>query len=137
MHNILVSNFNSTRHKMNSFMFTVPSAGFRDILVNMTEPSACPHRAYNEESRPCVRNILNRETKGIKPFKVGGDGSVRNHSGRNSASDLENECACVYAVVSHSLRPRGLLWTARLPCPWAFPDKNTGAGRHFLLQGPS
>ena len=24
---------------------------------------------------------------------------------------------------------------ARLPCPWNFPGKNTGAGCHFLLQG--
>ena len=27
-------------------------------------------------------------------------------------------------------------WTAatRLPCPWDSPGKNTGVGRHFLLQ---
>ena len=26
---------------------------------------------------------------------------------------------------------------ARLLCPWDIPDKNTGLGCHFLLQGPS
>ena len=38
--------------------------------------------------------------------------------------------------VSHVrlLPPRGL-GPARLLCPWAFPDKNTGMGCHFLLQG--
>ena len=29
----------------------------------------------------------------------------------------------------HGLEP------TRLLCPWAFPDKNTGVGCHFLLQG--
>ena len=37
-------------------------------------------------------------------------------------------------VVSGSLWPSGL-WATRLLCPWGFPDKNTGAGCHFLLQG--
>ena len=36
--------------------------------------------------------------------------------------------------MSNSLRPHGLQPT-RLLCPWNFPDKNTGAGCHFLLQG--
>ena len=35
---------------------------------------------------------------------------------------------------SYSLRPHGLQ-PARLLCPWDFPDKNTGMGCHFLLQG--
>ena len=26
-------------------------------------------------------------------------------------------------------------WTVRLLCPWDSPDKNTGVGCHFLLQG--
>ena len=30
--------------------------------------------------------------------------------------------------------PHGL-FPARLLCPWDFPDKNTGVGSHFLLQG--
>ena len=37
-------------------------------------------------------------------------------------------------VVSNSLRPHGLLPT-RLLRPWNFPDKSTGVGCHFLLQG--
>ena len=36
--------------------------------------------------------------------------------------------------MSDSLQPHGL-WPARLLCPWNFPDKNTGVGCHFLLQG--
>ena len=37
--------------------------------------------------------------------------------------------------MSDSLQPHGLLLSARLSCPWSFPDKNTGVGCHFLLQG--
>ena len=38
------------------------------------------------------------------------------------------------SVVSDSLRPHGLKPT-RLLCAWDFPDKDTGVGCHFLLQG--
>ena len=38
------------------------------------------------------------------------------------------------SVVSKSMRPHGL-WPAMLLSPWDFPDKNTGVGFHFLLQG--
>ena len=38
------------------------------------------------------------------------------------------------SVVPDSLRPRGLPPT-RLLCPWDSPDKSTGVGCHFLLQG--
>ena len=39
-----------------------------------------------------------------------------------------------HSVVSDSLGPQGLQPT-RLLCPRNFPDKNTGVGCHFLLQG--
>ena len=39
-----------------------------------------------------------------------------------------------HSVVPDSLRPHGLQPT-RLLCPWDSPGKNTGVGRHFLLQG--
>ena len=39
-----------------------------------------------------------------------------------------------HEVMSISLQPHGLQPT-RLLCPWDFPGKNTGVGRHFLLQG--
>ena len=35
---------------------------------------------------------------------------------------------------SDSLQPHGLQ-PSRLLCPWDFPEKNTGVGTHFLLQG--
>ena len=38
------------------------------------------------------------------------------------------------SVLSDFLRPHEL-YPARLLCPWNFPDKNTGVGWHFLLQG--
>ena len=38
------------------------------------------------------------------------------------------------SVMSDSLQPHGLQPT-RLLCPQDFPDKNTGEGCHFLLQG--
>ena len=40
----------------------------------------------------------------------------------------------ILSVVSDSLQPRGL-YPTRFLCPWDFPDKNTGVGCHFLLQG--
>ena len=36
--------------------------------------------------------------------------------------------------MSNSLQPYGL-WPTRLLCPWDSPGKNTGVGRHVLLQG--
>ena len=36
--------------------------------------------------------------------------------------------------MSDSLRSHGLQ-AAKLLCPWNSPDKNTGVGRHSLLQG--
>ena len=42
--------------------------------------------------------------------------------------------ACSDSLSSDSLQPHGLQ-PARLLCPWDFPDKSTGAGCHFLLQG--
>ena len=42
-------------------------------------------------------------------------------------------CVFFCSVVSDSSQPHGLK-SARLPCPWDFPGKNTGMGCHFLLQ---
>ena len=39
-----------------------------------------------------------------------------------------------HSVLSDSLLPQGLQPT-RLLCPWDSPGKNTGVGRHSLLQG--
>ena len=49
---------------------------------------------------------------------------------------LLGECLLLFScsIVSDSLRPHGLQ-PARLLCPWDFPEKNTGVGCHFLLQG--
>ena len=38
-----------------------------------------------------------------------------------------------HLVVSGSLQPHEL-WSVRLLFPWNSPGKNTGVGRHFLLQ---
>ena len=47
-------------------------------------------------------------------------------------------CCCYCCLIAKScltlLRPHGLQPTTLL-CPWHFPDKNTGVGCHFLLQG--
>ena len=39
----------------------------------------------------------------------------------------------VCSVMLDSLQPHGLQ-PAKLLCPWDFPGKDTGVGRHFLLQ---
>ena len=46
-------------------------------------------------------------------------------------------CAHVHArsVVSDSLLPPWAVTCPRLLCPWNFPDKHTGMGCQFLLQG--
>ena len=48
------------------------------------------------------------------------------------------ECVCArvlsWSVMSYSLQSDGLQ-PSRLLSPWNFPDKNTGEGCHFLLQG--
>ena len=43
-------------------------------------------------------------------------------------------CVCARSVLSNFLQPHEL-YPPRLFCPWDFPDKNTGMGCHFLLQG--
>ena len=52
---------------------------------------------------------------------------------RLTSQDSEGVC-CAVLCSAVSLCS---LWTAaaRLLCLWAFPDKNTGVGCHFLLQG--
>ena len=44
-------------------------------------------------------------------------------------------CCCCYvtSVMSNSVQPHRRL-PSRLPRPWDSPGKNTGVGRHFLLQ---
>ena len=41
---------------------------------------------------------------------------------------------CLIAQLCPTLQPHGLQ-SARLPCPWDSPGKNTGVGCHILLQG--
>ena len=48
-----------------------------------------------------------------------------------------NVCMCVLSclVMSSSFVTLRTVSPFRLPCPWNFPGKNTGADCHFLLQG--
>ena len=75
--------------------------------------------------------------------KVSRDCHWWNNKHRNIRSNLGMDCmcscvcvcvcvcllSCVWLFVTHGLSP------ARLFCPWDSPDKNTGAGCRFLLQG--
>ena len=47
---------------------------------------------------------------------------------------LFQSCCLAAKLCPTPWQPRGLQ-PARLLCPWDFPDKNTGVGCHFLLQG--
>ena len=47
------------------------------------------------------------------------------------------EPAVVEVVVTKSCPTLVTPWAARLLCPWGSPDRNTGVGYHFLLQGIS
>ena len=53
--------------------------------------------------------------------------------GTDPSQELPN-AAVLCSVLPDSLRPCGLK-PARLLYPWNFPDRNTGVGFHFLLQG--
>ena len=53
---------------------------------------------------------------------------------RLNLSDHSWCVCCCFVVVSDSCDPMDCSPT-RLLCPWDFPDKNTGVGCHFLLQG--
>ena len=53
---------------------------------------------------------------------------------QNSSANYCCRCCCqVSSVVSNPVWPQRRQPT-RLPCPWDSPGKNTGVGRHFLLQ---
>ena len=55
--------------------------------------------------------------------------------GRRNNPLVKLSCVCVSpSVVAASSRPHGFQPTGLL-CPWDFPDKHTGVGCHFLLQG--
>ena len=47
---------------------------------------------------------------------------------------MVSACVLRHSVVSSSSGHYGL-WPSRFLCPWDSPDKNTGLGSHFLLQG--
>ena len=49
---------------------------------------------------------------------------------------INSSCACMRAQSCPALcNPMYLVGPIRLLFPWDFPDKNTGVGSHFLLQG--
>ena len=50
--------------------------------------------------------------------------------------EARNIVCCCCCLVAQSCLTICDPWTVstRLPCPWDFPDKNTGVGCHFLLQ---
>ena len=56
------------------------------------------------------------------------------HSALSQGLRFECKRSSVASLVSDALQP---LWTIalRLLCPWDYPGKNTGVGRHFLLKG--
>ena len=61
--------------------------------------------------------------------------SVMWHQRKHLSSSRHTTCTLRHSIVSNSLRP--LTQPIRLPCPWDIPDKNTGVGCNFLLQGSS
>ena len=53
------------------------------------------------------------------------------------ANDMTNSTHNIHCCLVTKSCLSGLhgLESARILCPWGFPDKNTGVGSHFLLQG--
>ena len=98
-------------------------------------------------SRGQVRGHLEGNSRDIKAASAAGPAAGHLASNLNFSKGGEEAaetrvplcsalpmCSC--SVLSASLRPHGLQPARRL-CPWDFPGKNTGAGRHFLPQGSS
>ena len=56
-------------------------------------------------------------------------------SAQLALAQAENNEGSVQARLHLTLSQLHGLQPARLPCPWDSPDKNTGVGCHFLLQG--
>ena len=96
------------------------------IPFNVTDiyiVSCFPVLKYNKTSYRCLVSLEKKLEKHLPSLEVQG-------LGRPRKSQAKHVCS----VVSSSFRPCGLQ-PARLLCPWDFPDKNNGAGFHFLLQG--
>ena len=87
----------------------------------------------NTDSAYISLNKLRETVKDREAWRAGVRGFSKS---RTRLRDCTTPKMCVLsrAVVSDSLRPRGLQ-PARLLCPWDSPGKNTGVGCHFLLQG--
>ena len=67
--------------------------------------------------------------------QIGGDVLPGSQRGWAWARTEGIYCCCSVAQLCLTLLWPHRLQQARLLCPWDFPDKNTGVGGHFLLQG--
>ena len=90
------------------------------LSVNKKSKKPCSHRAY----------IL------MPNFFFSPSDSLFLMSKKKAGKHCTSLCVLSQSVISDSLWPNGPQ-PARLPCLGNFPSKNTGAGCHFLLQGPS
>ena len=68
---------------------------------------------------------------GVLQSMDGRESDMTEHLNRTELSDV-----CSVVQLCTTVWPHGLD-TARLLCPWSYPDKNTVVGCHFLLQGIS
>ena len=84
-------------------------------------------------SKGCRDDYCCGEWENLHPVVSGKDTGLLVKE-RQNCSHMWRVESVSHSVLSDSLRPHGL-YPARFLCPWAFPGKNTGMGRHSILQG--
>ena len=101
-----------------------PHSGTRRAMRHVTSEPEQSHSA-TQASKRNLSHLVQAIIRGL------GRRSRALHLFTSSPSSAMHACL-ITSAVSDSLWPHGL-WSARLLCPWGFPGKNTGVGRHSLL----
>ena len=123
--------FLTTRHLLISpvntltTVYSLPELGLRIICIHfcVSHPCISFHSLYDiKEIVLCEGDAFLFSTVSSKCFL-----HFRN---------IGEPCSCSVAQSCPTLcDPVNWMWSSRLLRPWNFPDKNTGVGCHFLLQG--
>ena len=123
------------------FCFSFFFSPFHQVKNIVQQPLSSPKTAEAREKiytcRPLrIRVVLHYADGIITSINYGAMSNMRLYPLLVSETDLPyvQRLACACSVMFNSLQPHGLQPT-RLLCTWNFPDKNTGMGCHFLLQG--
>ena len=109
-------------------------------LCNIMEPTRllCPWDSPGKNTGVGCHTLLQEDPDpGIESTSLMSpaltDGFFTTNATWGSLTYIHCVCMLSCSVMSYSLWPHGL-YSTRLLCPWDSPGKNTGIGRHALLQ---